>query len=134
MQCPKCKSENYVKNGMARNKQRFLCKNCHYQFLEESKDEESKNLQRNALLLFLHGFSYRSIASILGVGHTLVYFWIKKWNELLVDLQRKNEPYYLCISEISQMLKTKEHVKNYRFVLLDMETDVVYISLPSHFI
>lgn len=34
VKCKKCQSENIVKNGKVRGKQRYLCKDCRYNFVE----------------------------------------------------------------------------------------------------
>ncbi len=132
MKCPKCKNPECVKNGNARNKQRFLCKACNFQFLEINEEANNKlDKKRHALILFIQGYSYRSIANWLGVGHTLIFFWIKKWEAVLSELKKNNEPQYVSLSEMKNMLQSKEQVKNYKFILLDVETDLAFVSQLS---
>lgn len=38
----KCGSENYVKNGKARGKQKYLCKECGYNFIEGDRRTNEK--------------------------------------------------------------------------------------------
>ena len=37
MNCPKCKSEKKVKDGIVKNKQRYKCKGCNYHFTVEER-------------------------------------------------------------------------------------------------
>ena len=39
--CPQCHSQSYRKNGRVRGKQRYRCKDCGRQFLEEALTVES---------------------------------------------------------------------------------------------
>ncbi len=43
VKCKKCKSENIVKNGKVRGKQRYLCKDCRYNFVEGDARGRTKN-------------------------------------------------------------------------------------------
>ena len=49
MQCPKCKTEQYVKHGIVKGKQRYQCKSCKYTYTvrERGKSKEIKNKPYN---------------------------------------------------------------------------------------
>ena len=76
MKCPKCNSEHYVKDGIVKNRQRYLCKQCKYRYtvLEIGKPKVLKKL---ALELYLEGLGFRSIERILKVSHVSVLNWVK---------------------------------------------------------
>ncbi|WNY22813.1 hypothetical protein MmiHf6_00980 [Methanimicrococcus hongohii] len=89
MICSKCNSENFVKNGNHLGRQRYKCKECGYQFTLETprgKDVETKCL---AIILYLNGMSFRSIAKIVNVSHKAVYDWVKSFG---IQTYEKPEP------------------------------------------
>ena len=49
--CKKCGRENYVKNGKARGKQRYLCKECGYNFIEGDRKTNEKIKARKAMCI-----------------------------------------------------------------------------------
>lgn len=52
--CPGCKSGEFYKDGIVRNKQRYLCKKCCYRFTIEHAAKPPV-LKRAALILYLQG-------------------------------------------------------------------------------
>ncbi len=88
--CPKCNSNNFFKNGIVREQQRYCCKDCSFNFTEltdinkvhpDTKPPEAKKL---ANILYLKGNSFRDIANIIAeslnikVSHQSIIKWIKK--------------------------------------------------------
>ena len=49
VKCKKCKSENIVKNGKVRGKQRYLCKDCRYNFVEGDARTNEKIKAKKAI-------------------------------------------------------------------------------------
>ncbi len=84
MTCPKCQSNNKVKNGVVRAQQRYKCKDCGCNYtlgFEDYLEKEKKH--RFALSMYLEGLGFHSIAHLLGVSHVSVLNWIRKYgNEL----------------------------------------------------
>lgn len=79
--CPKCKEKNVVKSGVINNRQRFLCKDCNYNFTVKKLGKQIDDYYvTKALQLYLEGLSYREIERIIGVSHNTVSSWIKKYN------------------------------------------------------
>lgn len=78
--CPKCASNNTVKNGQVFGWQRYKCKDCGYQFTKESPAGKPVSLKLLAHQLYLSGISMRDVASIIGVSAQSVSRWIKKWH------------------------------------------------------
>lgn len=78
--CPKCKSENIVKAGIIKEKQRYLCKNCQYYFTVRKAGKQIDDyFVTKALQLYLEGLSFREIERILGVSHVTISSWVKKY-------------------------------------------------------
>ena len=53
VKCKKCKSENIVKNGKVRDKQRYLCKDCRYNFVEGDARTNEKIKAKKAMCVLL---------------------------------------------------------------------------------
>lgn len=73
--CPKCSSENIVKNGYVSDKQRFQCKKCSYQFTRTEPRGRSSYTKAMATILYTMGFSRASIAGFFIVSTQSVYQW-----------------------------------------------------------
>jgi transposase len=70
MNCPKCKSTEYNKDGIARSLQRYKCKQCGYRYTVEKKsDLKSDETKRLALEMYLEGLGFRSIGRILKTSY-----------------------------------------------------------------
>jgi len=84
MECKKCKSERIIKNGQARNKQRYHCKSCGLNFVEgderKGKNEEKKRL---AIKLYLENMGFRAIGRVLKVSNVAVLKWVRQAGELI---------------------------------------------------
>ena len=79
--CPKCGSEEIVKSGIVKDRQRFKCKNCGYYFTVQKLGKQIDNyLVIKALQLYIEGVSYREIERLLGISHVSVMNWVKKYN------------------------------------------------------
>jgi transposase-like protein len=78
--CPKCKSENFTKSGVIAERQRYLCRDCKYNY---TVNKEGKNTDPyyviKGLQLHLEGVSLREIERIIGVSHVTVSNWVKKY-------------------------------------------------------
>ena len=55
VKCKKCKSENIVKNGKVRGKQRYLCKDCRYNFVEGDARTNEKIKAKKAMCVLQYG-------------------------------------------------------------------------------
>lgn len=77
-ECPRCHSKSIRLNGKARQKQRYLCKYCHYNFtvatLERGFSQETRD---QALELHRQGMSFRAIERLLGISHVSVMNWLR---------------------------------------------------------
>lgn len=80
--CPKCSDqEGIVKSGIVNNKQRYLCKRCAYHFTVRKVGKKIDNYYIvKAIQLYLEGLSLREIERVLGVSHSTISNWIKKYN------------------------------------------------------
>ena len=61
MNCPRCGSLSYCKDGKVNNRQRYLCKDCVYRYSVNRKfGVKSAAVRRMALEMYLEGLGFRS--------------------------------------------------------------------------
>ncbi len=78
--CPKCNSQQLIKSGVVKGRQRYRCKSCSFSFtvLKEGKSIDPYYVIK-ALQLYIEGVTYREIERILGISHVSVMNWVKKY-------------------------------------------------------
>lgn len=79
--CKNCGASKVKLNGIVRNKQRYQCKSCLYNFVVGDNRIKTENDVKRAMAVILYSkgkCSYNFIAQFLGVGCSSVYSWIKK--------------------------------------------------------
>lgn len=80
-ECKNCRSSRTVKNGFVRGKQRHLCKDCGYTFVEGDKRTNDKIAAKKAMCVILYSLgkaSYNMLAHIFNTWPSLVYRWIRE--------------------------------------------------------
>lgn len=92
MNCPKCKSKEYVKNGVVNTRQRYKCKRCSLNYTVEHKAGIKPEYKRLALMMYLEGMGLRSIGRIIGVSNVSVLKWIKSFGVKAGELPTKGAP------------------------------------------
>lgn len=84
MECKQCKSDRIIKNGRAKNKQRYHCKSCGVNFVQgdgrRGKNEEKKKL---AIKLYLENMGFRAIGRVVGMSNVAVLKWVRAAGELV---------------------------------------------------
>ena len=125
MYCCQCGSDNYRKNGITRGKQRYLCKECGYNFTNIHGRGYPPELQIQALKLYSENMGIRSIGRFLGVDPSTVMNWIRNAGEKLMDRLRSAVPESIDgmdIIEIDEMWHyTKKNSGNSGYGLLYLE-------------
>ena len=94
IKCTKCSSENYVKNGHVFGWQRYICKDCGYQFTKIGERGKPMNIILTAHALYMFGLSIRQIARVVGVSAQSVSRWIKKYHQTYMQDIGNNETKY----------------------------------------
>jgi len=100
--CLKCGGEEKVKNGIVKDKQRWKCVKCGYNFRVSISQGYSNEIKQLALRMYLEGVGMRSIGRIVGVSNVTVLRWVKKAARALIKLKQK-EPRHARIMEIDEM-------------------------------
>ncbi len=120
--CPKCKSDEYVKSGVIKGRQRFKCTACGYHF---TVFKEGKNIDPyyvvKSLQLYIEGISFREIERILGVSHVSVMNWVRQYG-----IQRPENleyhPTYKVLNhaELKDLMADREALKSAGFMVTEL--------------
>ena len=78
LHCKRCGSEEYVKNGLMRGKQRFLCKACGLNFTDTPARGKPLAMKAAAVLLYVSGLSMNRTAKLLGVSTPTIQAWLEQ--------------------------------------------------------
>jgi len=89
LRCKGCGSEEQVKNGFMRGKQRYRCKGSGLNFTDTPPRGMPLRTKVEAVLLHLSGVSMNRTAKLLGVSTPTVQAWIERFAEAYA---RKPEP------------------------------------------
>ena len=89
LRCTRCGSEHYVKNGMARDKQRYLCKQCGLNFTDTPAPGKPLVLKVTAVLLYISGLSMNRTGKLLGVSTPTIQAWLEQFAKVYAQ---KPEP------------------------------------------
>lgn len=122
MDCPRCQSTDYCKDGLIKGRQRYLCKKCKYRYTVEKKsDVKSAETKRLALEMYLEGLGFRSIGRILKISYGTVYQWVKEWGSK-VSLPQSDQP--VAIVELDEMhtyIGQKKTTAGFGLLLIDLQ-------------
>ena len=132
MDCPKCKNNSHVKDGIIRGKQRFKCKNCHYRYTVERKsDVKTQETRRLALELYIEGVGFRGIGRILKISYGTVYKWVKLWNTQ-ASLPRRLTPLKIVdLEDIHTYVVSNNITSGHGLLLIDLEKNISLLSMGS---
>ena len=126
--CPKCNNNNIRKDGIVKEKQRYLCKDCSYHFTVAYVGKPEK-LKRDALILYMEGLGFRSIGRFLKVSHVAVFNWIKGFGGKLDELRNTQEIEVVEIDEMHTYIGSKKTTVGFGLLLIDMGTDSSIVKL-----
>ena len=98
--CPKCSSDESVKNGLHHGRQRYKCKTCGFQYTRTTPRGRPASDKATAVLLYTLGLSLNSIARTLKVSTPAVLRWVRHFAEQTYE---KPEPQEAVIVELDEM-------------------------------
>ncbi|KAA6342458.1 hypothetical protein EZS27_009788 [termite gut metagenome] len=129
MDCPRCGSLNYRKDGFVNSLQRYECKDCHYHYTVAKKSNvKSAETRRKALEMYLEGLGFRAIGRLLKISYGTVYAWVKKWGAT-VDLPKKEEGVaFMELDEMHTYVGSKKTTAGSGLLLTDLESDLSVLS------
>jgi transposase len=79
LRCKGCGSEEQVKNGFMRGKQRYRCKSCGLNFTDTPPRGMPLSVKVTAVLLHVSGLSMNRTAKLIGVSVSSVQDWIERF-------------------------------------------------------
>src|SRR4029078_12844059 len=79
LRCKRCGSEEHVKNGLMRTKQRYLCKACGLNFTDTAPRGKRLALKVASVLLYVSGLSMNRTAKLLGVSTPTIQAWLEQF-------------------------------------------------------
>lgn len=109
--CPRCSSKNFVKHGIIKGSQRYLCKECKYNFTvaKMGKALEKYYIVR-ALQLYLEGLGFRAIGRIIGVSNVTVMNWIRKYGKSFKEVRLdKSKEAIVEVDELCSYVGSKKN-------------------------
>ena len=110
MNCRKCESTHFVKNGHVNEKQRYKCKKCGYQWTENHKHRGRPIAERAfAVFLYCHGLSINAISKMLGAAPSTILKWIRTFSNEHTPLpEPQADAVVLELDEMWHYLKKKQ--------------------------
>lgn len=129
MNCPKCSSENKVKNGFVKGRQRYRCKYCGNNYsVEQKSTAKLPSERRMGLMMYLEGLGMNSIGRLLGVSHVAVIKWIKKYGSQLSEIKNESPVEVVELDEMHSYIMSKKTIVGYGLQLIERGNDTL-ISL-----
>jgi len=124
--CKRCDSINTVHNGKVRNKQRFKCKDCGYNFVV-GDDRGKIRPEAKVLALLLYGSckaSYGMIARLFNVSRTAVLYWIRTMGKSLPEPIVDTKVEEVQIDEMWHFINKKNKKYGYGEPWIVLETEL----------
>lgn len=119
MNCPNCNSAANVKDGIVKNRQRYLCKECNYRYTVEQRGAPA-HFKKLALQMFIEGVSYRNIGNILKVSQVSIMRWVRTFRpEITKGIKRKVDQ--ICLEELDKYLKERKTIINDGLLIISMD-------------
>jgi insertion element IS1 protein InsB len=114
VKCINCGSNNVMKYGIHRGKQRLFCKDCKYQSTRQQEDiaqEETKGVLKKVSVLFnvYLGTSFEKIGNLMGVCANTVLNWIKKEAYNIPEIALKSTSGVVMLDEMCLFVNGKEN-------------------------
>lgn len=123
MECPKCKQNKYVKNGIVKDRQRYLCKHCKYCYTVAEVGKPMV-LKKQAVNLYLEGLGFRSIERILKVSNVSVLNWVKKFGKEIEAIREpEREIEIIEMDELHTYIQHKKTTVGYGLLLIGLGED-----------
>ena len=92
LRCKACGSEEHIKNGFMRGKQRYRCKACGLNFTDTPPPGKPLAMKATAVLLYVSGLSMNRTAKLLGVSTPTIQAWIEQFAQGLCPEARAGRP------------------------------------------
>src|SRR6188472_310923 len=101
LRCKRCGSEEHVKNGLMRGKQRYLCKACGLNFTDTPPRGMPLAMKVTAVLLYVSGLWMNRTGKLLGVSTPTIMAWSGGFDE--VHAQKPEPEGSAVVIELDEM-------------------------------
>lgn len=126
MNCPRCKRQDVVKNGRARERQRYKCNACGFQFTRLTTRGRPPWQRALSVFLYCRGVSISTIAEMFSVTPSTVFKWVRKFGTPLAP-SPDSEPegaLLLKSDEIAAYLKAESESRDSGKIFVVIPEDV----------
>ena len=109
--CKSCDSENAVKNGKVRGKQRFRCKKCGFNFVEGDARTNDKIAAKKAMIILFYSLgkaSFNFLAKVFDTWPSQVYRWVVQQGLSLPDQEIAGTIKEMEFDEMWHFVKSKK--------------------------
>ena len=111
LECKNCKSKSLVKNGIVREKQRYRCKSCGYNFVVGDGRTNERVAAKKAMCVIFYSLgkgSYNMLAKIFNTWPSLVYRWIVEAGANLPEQEVSGEIKEMEFDEMWHFIQSKK--------------------------
>jgi DNA-directed RNA polymerase subunit M/transcription elongation factor TFIIS len=128
--CPQCQSSKIIKSGVIKERQRYKCKQCNYNFTVNKLGKQiDQYYVTKALQLYLEGLSYREIERILGVSHVTIMKWVRKYRVKQAFQNDYHPTYKICSNEeLENFFKKQENLKGAGVIVTELGNKFMLIK------
>ena len=124
MDCPKCGSTKYCKDGIIKDRQRYLCKGCGYRYtVNRRSGTADAKIKRQALQLYLEGMGFRSIGRMLNFSNVSILKWIRSFGEQLESIRSTESVQVMEVDEMHSYVGSKKTLAGSGLLLIEMRED-----------
>jgi len=132
MKCPRCKGDNFVKNGIIKGQQRYRCKSCGLNYSVEFKSTATRDYTRRfALMLYLEGLGFHSIGRLLHVSHVSVIKWVRRYGKQLEELKNDKPVNVVEMDELHTYIGSKKATAGYGLQLIERQESTLISLLET---
>lgn len=134
--CKHCGSENIVKDGFIKGKQRYLCKSCSKTFrIGDNREKYDIHKKVRIIKLYTEGVGIRSIERLEEVPSSLIIHWIRSFakiiREKICSIKVPDNAKEIEILEMDELFTYyQKKVKEPMFGLLLTETGIKLLISP----
>ena len=113
--CPKCYGKECTKKGIVKNKQRYRCKRCKYNFTRSTCWKYSDEIRQKALKLYLEGNGFRRIERLIHVSQWVTEVlkvsknFVKTFRILMLNFMLQIDFWHMILSHQINILSENPH-------------------------
>jgi transposase len=111
VKCKKCRGEKIVKSGKVRGLQRYRCKACGLNFVNQDARTNAQIAAKKALCILLYSVgkaSFNMLGKIFGHSPALIYRWVRKEMDALPDPEISGDIKEMAFDEMWHFVGSKK--------------------------